>query len=464
MNQHNPPPQRSVQPPLFDLPDSGDVPAVEPGPALHGRPRLQCAERRQVEFQPFTLDELIPADHEARNVWEYVKQLDLSGLYDAILAVEGHVGRSPIDPKILMALWLYATIEGVGSARELNGLCTSHVAYRWICGGVSVNYHTLSDFRTAHVELLDDLLTDSVGILMHQGLVTLNRVAEDGMRVRASAGASSFRRQETLEKHLAEAHQQVTRLKEELEQDPGSLSRRQKAARERAARERAERVARALAEREEVEARREARKKGSGDEARASTTDPDARRMKMADGGTRPGYNVQFATDSDSFVTVGVIVTNSGSDAGGMSPMVEQLVARYWKAPDELLADGGFSTVDDIEAVESKYPTTVYTPIKEEDKKVAKGIDPFAPRPRDSEIIGRWRQRMGTPVAKEIYKDRSSGAELPNAHARNRGLRQFLVRGELKVLAVTLWQVLAHNFKRAVALRKDLELSAEGIT
>jgi len=463
MNQHNPS-QRSVQPPLFDLPDGGDAPAAEPGPPLHGRPRLQCAERRQVEFQPFALDELIPADHEVRNVWDYVSQLDLSGLYDTILAVEGHVGRSPIDPKILMALWLYATIEGVGSARELNGLCTSHVAYRWICGGVSVNYHTLSDFRTAHVDLLDNLLTDSVGILMHQGLVTLNRVAEDGMRVRASAGASSFRRQETLEKHLAEAREQVTRLKEELEQDPGSLSRRQKAARERAVRERAERVARALAEREEVEARREARKKGSGDDARASTTDPDARRMKMADGGTRPGFNVQFATDSDSFVTVGVIVTNSGSDAGGMSPMVEQLVERYGTAPDELLADGGFSTVDDIEAVESKYPTTVYTPIKEEDKKVAKGIDPFAPRPRDSEIIGRWRQRMGTAAAKEIYKDRSSGAELPNAHARNRGLRQFLVRGELKVRAVALWQVLAHNFKRAVALRKELELAVEGVT
>ena len=162
----------------------------------------------------------------------------------------------------------------------------------------------------------------------------------------------------------------------------------------------------------------------------------------MADGGTRPGYNVQFATDGDSFVTVGVIVTNSGSDAGGMSPMVEQLVERYGTAPDELLADGGFSTVDDIEAVESKYPTTVYTPIKEEDKKVAKGIDPFVPRPRDSEIIGRWRQRMGTAAAKEIYKHRSSGAELPNAHARNRGLRQFLVRGELKVRAVALWQVL----------------------
>lgn len=449
-------PEHRPDPRLFDLPDLPDEPPVKPTAAAGGRPRLRCAERRQVELQPFTLDELLPADHDARAVWDYVQHLDLSGLYDEIRAVEGVPGRNKIDPRILLALWLYATLDGVGSARELDRLCKDHIAYRWICGGVSVNYHTLSDFRTAHPELLDEMLTDSVATLMHQGLVTLNRVAEDGMRVRASAGSDSFHRPETLARHLVVAQEQIARLKQELEEDPGTISARQRAARERAVRERAERLQRALKEREEVASQREARKKGSGAEARASSTDPEARRMKMGDGGTRSAFNVQFCTDTKSLVITGVIVNNIGSDAGGMDPMIQQHVKRYGKAPGELLADGGFSTLDDIEQVELNHTTVVYTPVKEADKKRAKGIDPFAPCAGDSEIIGRWRQRMGTDKAKDIYKERAASAELSNAQTRNRGLRQFLVRGVEKVKMVALWHAVAHNLKRALTLRAQL--------
>ncbi len=180
------------------------------------------------------------------------------------------------------------------------------------------------------------------------------------------------------------------------------MSARQRAARERAAREREERLRRALEERDKLAKQREARKKGDGQEARASTADPEARRMKMGDGGTRPAYNVQFSTATEGLVITGVIVNNIGSDAGGMNPMLEQHVERFGTPPQEMLTDGGFSTIDDIENVERNHRTVVYTPIKEEEKKRAKGMDPFAPSPRDSDIIARWRARMGTAEAQKI--------------------------------------------------------------
>ena len=218
---------------------------------------------------------------------------------------------------------------------------------------------------------------------------------------------------------------------------------------------RRERVAEALAQLPELEAKRERRKKGDGAQARCSTTDPDARRMKMADGGTRPAYNVQLATTAETRLIVGWDVTNVGADGGLMTPMVEQfdrqLERQFDRRPQESLTDGGGSSKHDIEELESR-GTTVYTPVREEENKRAQGRDPFAPMPGDSPIIGAWRQRMGTEVAQTIYKLRPSLAEFPNAVFRNRGLRQFLVRGLHKVKAVTLWQVLAFNFTRIRSL------------
>ena len=156
------------------------------------RARVKRPERAQVEWQPVALDQLLAGDHRARIVWRYVESLDLSVLYRKIRAVEGGVGRDAVDPKILMALWMFATIEGISSARHLSRLCERDLAYMWLRGGVGVNHHLLSDFRTAHGEFLDQLLTDTIATLMHQGLVTLDMVAQDGMRVRASAGISSF--------------------------------------------------------------------------------------------------------------------------------------------------------------------------------------------------------------------------------------------------------------------------------
>lgn len=434
--------------------------ASETAAPVGAKPRYQRAQRRQMEMRTLSLDQMLPDDHRVRLVWTYVESLDLSPLYEQIRAVEGHVGRSPIDPRILFALWLYATLDGVGKARHLDRLCREQITYQWLCGGVTVNYHTLSDFRTQHAALLDSLLTQSVSVLLHQGLVSLERVAQDGMRVRASAGASSFRRQPTLEECLAEAEAQIEALKREAEnEDGGAENRRQQAARERAARERAERIQQALDELPEIQRKLEQRKQGDGKKGRASTTDPEARRMKMADGGFRPAYNVQFATAAGSQVIVGVDVTNTGGDGGLMGAMVDQIEERYQQRPGEYLADGGFSTYDDIAALESS-GTTVFTPVREAEKKLAKGEDPFAPRKSDSPGLAAWRQRMGTEAAKEIYKQRAGTAEFPNAGCRNRGLTQFLVRGLRKTKAVALWQALAHNFHRMLALRAAAGLVA----
>ena len=371
-------------------------------------------------------------------------------MYAGIRSVEGGAGRDAADPRILLALWLYATLEGVGSARQVARLCEDHVAYQWICGGVSMNHHTLSDFRVAHPEFLDHVLTQSVATLMHEGLVTLDRVAQDGMRVRASAGAASFRRRPTLEECQAEAKEQVDALAHELEEDPASSNRRQDAARRRAARERSERVGQALAELAEIESKKKEEEEKA--RARASTTDPESRVMKMGDGGFRPAHNVQFATDTQSQVIAGVDVVNAGSDQGQMPPMVEQLEERYNKTPGEFLVDGGFAKHEDIEIVSTaEAGTTVYAPVPKPKKDSDR--DPHQPLPGDSPTIAQWRVRMGTPEAKEIYKDRASTAECVNAISRNRGLRQFLVRGLRKVRAVVLWFAIAHNLMRAVALR-----------
>ncbi len=435
------------QPTLFELP--ADPPAeAPPATETRGRPRLRTANRQQIVFRAAPLDALIPHDHPARIVWDYVEGLDLGPLYDRIKAVEGGPGRAPIDPKILMALWLYATVEGIGSARQLDELCRDHAAFQWIAGDVSTNYHTLADFRTDHVELLDELLTESVAALMAEGLVDLNRVAQDGMRVRASAGAASFRRRPTLEEALAEAQAQVEALRAEVEEDPAAADRRQKEARERAARERAERIKAALERLPELEAKKKA---GEKDKARCSTTDPEATVMKMADGGFRPAYNFQFATATDSQVIVGVDVETTGSDAGQMVPMVEQVEERYETVPGECLVDGGFAQHDQIEAVSAPgLGCTVYAPVpKPKDPKV----DRHAPKPGDSAAVAAWRQRMATEEAKAIYKERAATAECVNALARGRGLFRLLVRGLAKVKAIALWYALAHNLLRAAQLR-----------
>jgi len=450
-----------------------------------GAPRVQSAVRNQVELRACDLDATLPAEHQARAVWAFVQSLDLQGLYAQIRAVEGSVGRAPIDPAILMSLWLYATLDGVGSARELDRLCDSEDAYRWLCGGVGVNHHTLGDFRVEHAQWLDEQLTRTVAALLSQGLVSMNRVAHDGMRVRAHAGAASFRRRETLAQLLQEAQAQVQALKREVGEDPGVGTRRVRAARQRGAVEREQRIAGAIEAMSEIDKVLSGKRKKrpaelavqnqpeaepsaaqpakepkpprppkppkppkEPKEPRVSTTDCEARVMKMPDGGFRPAFNAQLAVDTGTMIITGVELINSGSDMNQMLPMHDQHQARYGRVPGQWLTDGGFAKHDHIEQLEAR-ATTVFAPVvapRDQQR------DRHEPLPDDSDALGQWRERMGTDEAKRVYKERAASIECTNAHLRNRGLQRFNVRGLSKARAVLLWHALAHNLKRMMAL------------
>jgi transposase len=402
--------------------------------------RLRRVNRNQVTPVPAVLEALLPKDHLARQIWNWVdQQADLRAIYETIAVVEGGPGQAATDPKILATLWLYATSQGVTSARELTRLCVEHLAYIWICGGVSMNYHTLSDFRVTHAQALDNLLTQLTKDLQQADLAALENVAQDGIRVRASAGAASFHRQPTLEKQLAEAQAALAALETPSASETASLSARQQAARQRAARERVERLEAALAELPAVQAAKDADKK---DEARVSSTDPQARVMKMPDGGFRPAYNVQLATDTKRLVITGVDVTNAGSDQAEMSPMADQVQERCDRLPDNWLMDGSFVNKKAIETGSAKGMCMV-APVPEAKDK---DRDPARALPTDSPAVAEWRERMATAEAKETYKLRAATSECVNAQARSsHGLLQFRVRGLGKVLCVALWIALTHN-------------------
>ena len=431
------------------------------GKRSQGSPRLLEPNRLQVELRASDLESLLTQDHRARLVWGYVVRQDLSKLFEAVKARGSNAGRAAINPRILFALWLYATLEGVGSGREVARLSLEHDAYRWICGGVSVNYHALNDFRSGNDVLMDELLTDNVAALAVAAVISLERVAQDGMRVRAAAGAgaASFRRQAGLEEHLSEASELVHTLKAQAQSDPGHAKRQAQAAQLRAAREREERIRAALEQLPEVAAAKK-RNGAKAEDARASTTDPDARVMKMGDGGFRPAVNVQFATTCKEQVIVGMEVVNAGSDMAQLGPMVEQVQERLGRSPDEWLVDGGFPSHEQIDAVGSK--TRVYAPVpesrptKDERGNLVAPQDKHSPKPGDSEAVADWRRRMASVEAREIYKQRAATAECVNALARNRGLLRMPVRGLVKARSVVGLFVLAHNLLRTAVLAPHL--------
>ena len=414
------------------------------------KPRVLIAQRSQLEMRAFDLDSTLPEEHPARAIWAVVERLDLSAFYAEIKARGESAGRPATDPKILLALWLYATTDGVGSARLIERLCGCHDAYRWICGGVSVNHHTISDFRVEHGDKLDDLFIQVLAAMTHQGLVSLTRVAQDGMRVRADAGAASFRREATLLEHQRDARAQVERLRRELDEDPAAHARVQQAARERAARERASAIDRALGEMPAVaEVKRRNRSKSKRgkkeSEPRVSTTDPESRVMKMADGGFRPAYNVQLATDVDSRVIVGVNVTNIGNDHGQLLPMLDEIERRTRAVPGEYLVDGGFATLAAVTEA-ARRGATIYAPLMKPRRPRRPGTRSGHP---DTPEAQQWRSRMQRPDSRQIYKARAATAETTNADLRRwRSLDRFAVRGLAKARCQTLLNALAYNLAR----------------
>ncbi len=416
--------------------------------------RVSRPERLQREWRDFCLDEMLPEEHLARIVWAFVISLDLNPLYRKFQVSKHTTGRTPIAPEILVSLWLFATLESIGSAREIDRRCRRDLPFMWICGGVSVNYHTISDFRSKNTDFLESVLIDSVATLIDQGLVPLETVAQDGMRVRASAGKSSFRRKPTLQELQKQSEDHFQRLKQENEDESArqDANARKQAAEERVARERKDRIDEALKQHEKLAKQRDKRKKGDGEKTRVSTTDPDARRMKMANGGFDPAYNVQFSSDAKSRVIVGVDVTNEGTDGSQMVPMVDTLEENYGRRPKAVLVDSAFATKEAVTTVETSGETKVVGGIPRASQLEQNGGDPHSPQRGDTEEYKAFRSRMQEDPYKELFKQRPSVAEFPNAVCRNHGLYQFRVRGLAKVKAVALWHAIAFNFRRMLNL------------
>lgn len=426
------------------------------GKSLQSDVRLRRPERAQILMRVECDDDLIPQGHQARVIWSVVQKLDLSDFYESIKARAGVCGRDMTDPALLISLWLYATTRGVGSARELARLCGESKPYRWLCGGVSLNHHTLSDFRVDHGAALDELFTQVLASLVDKGLVKVHRISQDGTRVRACAGTASFRRQERLEELLKQAQAHVKELAALLD-DPeksAGLSAKQKAARRRAAKERVKRINDAVAQLPELKTKQSeaAKKAGDGEygkkvkkgEPRVSTTDADARVMKMGDGGFRPAVNVQLAVDTESRAIVGVDVTNAGSDKRLAEPMRQQVQERTGRKVDEHLMDGGFLVLDEINTAAEQGVTLFVPPTIPRDPE--KLDQRYQAKPTDSDAQAAWRARMGSEEAKQIYRERAATVETVNADLKqHRGLLQLTVKGLAKGQCVALWCALAYN-------------------
>ncbi|MGH6827239.1 IS1182 family transposase [Methyloceanibacter sp.] len=423
------------------------------------------ADRSQTRWDFIDLEALLPTDHRARIVMSFVESLDLSELYDAIKSREGEPGRPPPDPAVLLALWLYATIEGVGSARHLERLAQRDVAYRWIAGGVPLNYHGLSDFRVGHVEVLDRLLSESVTALIGEGLVSLAEIAIDGTKVRANASNDSFKTDTKLARVEAAVEQRLTTLKAEIERDPEASSRRKRASQERAAREVKERAVKARAILEQVRAERKERAKkhpkdeAKKSEAKVSLSDPEARKMRFPDGAVRAAYNAQIAAAPSEGIILSVEMTDRRNDAGLAAPMVDDIIRRYGKTPEKLLVDTHYATSEDIAALAEHAAGSVQvfapTPTERDNISARALANRKSKRAREPESVKEWRSRMGTQAGQEVYRLRKL-IERINANLKNHGFGFLYVRGLIKTKAVILWHALANNLMAGHRLRKQV--------
>jgi transposase len=483
------------------------------------RVRLKPVNRQQMMLRAVEVEKLVPEDHEVRAIWEFVGRLDLSRYYEEIKAGEGEAGCSAFDPQVLISIWIYAYSKGVGSAREVSRLTEDNGAYQWITGLKAINYHTLSDFRVKHKAGLDELFVEALGIMSAEGLVTLERVMQDGTKVKAYAGGDSFRREGTLRGHLEAARQQVEQMGDPRTAE--EMGPRVNKARQRAVRERKERLELALQELEKV---REM-KRGAEDkkEARVSETDPEARIMKQGNGGYAPSYNLELSTDSAARVIVGVDVTQAASDYEQLIPAMDRIKDKVGQDPKEAVSDGGFTSRENIIAMEQRgvnFIGSMGTGVAQSAGQMdRRGVDPaFRPhafsydpvgdtyrcpagktlkyvgkenqpgrtnyryrisgaecracefkskccpqneregrmivRGVDAPEVARFIAKMETEEAKQIYKQRGAIAEFPNAWIKDKiGLRQFRLRGLIKVGMEALWACLTYNIQQWIRLR-----------
>lgn len=418
-----------------------EVPQTETGaPKGVGRARTREPVREQGRFVFEYPEDTLAADHPARLIWRVVESMDVSAFLAESRAVEGRQGRDRLSVRMLLSLWLYGVSVGVGSAREIARRIEGDTAFRWLVGDQRVGHAKLSEFLVGHRAALEKAFADVIGTLMGRGLLRLDLVAMDGTRVRASAGAASFRREVTLEACREQAELHVKAVLSEAD-DP-TVSERLKRLREAKAREYEERVNEAIASLHELRDERKAttHRKFEPEKLRTSTTDPDARRMKMGDGGYRPAYNVQLATAGSPLggksTVVGVRVTNVGSDLGAVDPMLDEIERTTGALPTTLLADGNHGDLDSIRAAHERGVKALIPPRAE---------TPGARSAADVPIL-EWRARMQTDEAKQLYRARSALAELPNARLKTRfAMSQLLVRGLEKVTCFALLTALSMN-------------------
>lgn len=489
--------------------------APEGLPAGDRQPRLQPINRNQLLLRPVDVEQLIALDHPARAIWDLLGQRDLTPFYDQIEAVQGVAGRPARDPRLLISLWIYAYLEGTPSAREMARQCDYNPAYQWLTAATTVSAHTLSDFRTQHGEAVKDLITQILGLLAEENLVDLQQVTQDGTKVRASAGADTFRRQATLERHLEEARQRIEGLDSG---DSEEISQRSQQARQRAARERLSRLEKAQKELEKIQQTKKAQEKA---EARVSLTDPEARIMKQNDGGYAPSYNIQLTTDVKQTVIVSVEVTQDGGDVEQLQPAMERLEEEAGQAPQQAIVDGGYTSRENIVALAEGGIDLIGPPLEGKAQKETlyqiRGVEPeFRPeafafdavanaytcpagktlsyktrqtlvgqtkytyaadaqdcaacaqkarccptttkgrllvRAEDGPEVAAFRAKMKTEEAKSTYRKRGAVAEFPNLCIKERyGLRRFSVRGLEKVRVEAFWVCLTYNIQQWIRL------------
>ena len=428
--------------------------------------RVIGPDRAQLRWEMVDLDSQLPDDHRARPVWAFVQGLDLGELYDQIKARDDVAGRPATDPQVVLAVWLYATMEGIGSARAIDRLCQQHAAYRWLCGGAPINHDLLAEFRREKAATLDRLLSQSLTGLIAEKLVTLEELTIDGTKVRACAGRGSMSKRKRLERIEKAVAERVAELKGELDKDPGESERRRKQRALQAAEERARRVARAhqkLAEllQEKTErAKMHAKEEAEKGEPKVSVSDPEARSMRLADGAVAPAWNVQVAT-ANGFI-VAIDPTDRRND-GGLAPgLVETVVERSGQLPQRLLTDTTAMTQDDIVKLAEGYPgMTVYSPPPPERTDVT--VETLRKRRwkrrHEPPAVQAWRARMASEDGQEIYRRRKL-TERAHGIIKNRGMSRFLVHGREKVRAVCLLQALALNLGWAHTLRRRITAAA----
>jgi len=479
------------------------------------RSRVKPVDRTQLTWQMLDVERLIELDHPARAIWELSGRLKLDGFYAPIEAVEGSAGRPPWDPRLLVSLWIYAYSRGISSAREIARRCTYEPAFQWLCGLGEVNHHTLSDFRVNHDASLRELFVQVLGVLSSEGLVSLERVMHDGTRIKACAGADSFRREERLKEHLEAARKQVEAMGDPRQEEPT----RKRAAQKRALRERQQRLEQAL---EEVQKGRQAKRGQDKEQARASQSDPQARIMKQSDGGYAPSYNVQLSTEASHRIIVGVEASQSGSDFVHLIGAVAQVEQNLGCKPAQVVVDGGFTSRENILAM-AEQGVDLIGPLAQPNTSSAgqqrqRGVseqfyldkfnydaqqdiyrcpvgESLTPKGREfcpgvvlhkyvakaevcavcrfraeccpgnqhhgrsviravhSPVVRQFAEKMETEGAKAIYRQRGAVAEFPNAWLKDKlGLRQFRLRGLVKVRLEVLWATLTYNIQQWIRL------------